>query len=423
MEKIFKICFIAVLLSLFMPLQARKKKAPVLYGEDFVILTGKGHKDIIDIFEETQSLHFQDPSAPRFLLIDQKHKMALGIGGYVRLTTSYDFRGISDNVDFVPYDIPVPEDPATKSQYQMDASTSRLFLKLVGKNRVLGKFSAYIETDFRGDNHSLRLLQAYFSARGFLVGQSWSTFSDLASIPPTIDFEGPNANTALRNVQIRYTYPINKHWEVAIAVENPIPGITYGVKSCEVKPRVPDIPGYVQYSWGASGHIRATGIFRGLSYRNMNSGKNHTLAAWGAQLSGLATLFPNFTFYYQGTYGEGISQYIDDLNGNNLDLVPDIHCTGRLQTLPAFAFLGGIKYNFTPRCFASASYSQVRLYSKNGYYNAEGYKYGQYAVGNIFWNLTPNCQLGIEYLYGRRVNMDKNDGHANRIQVMVQYNF
>lgn len=42
--------------------------------------------------------------------------MALGIGGYVRLTTSYDFRGISDNVDFVPYDIPTPANPAEKSR-------------------------------------------------------------------------------------------------------------------------------------------------------------------------------------------------------------------------------------------------------------------------------------------------------------------
>ena len=57
------------------------------------------------------------------------------------------------------------------------------------------------------------------------------------------------------------------------------------------------------------------------------------------------------------------------------------------------------------------------------YYDAEGYKYGQYAVGNVFWNVTPNCQLGVEYLYGRRMSMDKSSGHASRNQAMVQYNF
>ena len=172
MEKIFRICFIAVLLGLFMPVHAQKKKMSPLFNDDFIILTGKNGpscKDIVNIFRETRSLHFQDPDAPRFLLVDQKHQMALGIGGYVRLTTSYDFRGISDNVDFVPYDIPTPANPAEKSQYQMDASTSRIFLKLVGNNKALGKFSAYIETDFRGDHHTLRLRQAYVSMRGFLL--------------------------------------------------------------------------------------------------------------------------------------------------------------------------------------------------------------------------------------------------------------
>ncbi|CDD90601.1 MAG TPA: hypothetical protein DDY73_02600 [Coprobacter fastidiosus] len=426
MEKIFRICFIAVLLGLFMPVHAQKKKMSPLFNDDFIILTGKNGpscKDIVNIFRETRSLHFQDPDAPRFLLVDQKHQMALGIGGYVRLTTSYDFRGISDNVDFVPYDIPTPANPAEKSQYQMDASTSRIFLKLVGNNKALGKFSAYIETDFRGDHHTLRLRQAYVSMRGFLLGQSWSTFSDLASIPPTIDFEGPNANTTLRNVQVRYTYNINKHWQIAIAAENPNPDITYGTYSRSIKQRMPDIPAYIQYNWGASSHIRATGLFRGLSYRNMVTENNRTLVGWGAQLSGLATLFPGFTFYYQGTYGKGISQYIDDLDSNNSDLVPDPCSEGRLQALPVLAFLGGVKYAFTSKCFASASYSQVRLYSRHGYYDAEGYKYGQYAVGNVFWNVTPNCQLGVEYLYGRRMSMDKSSGHASRIQAMVQYNF
>ena len=114
----------------------------------------------------------------------------------------------------------------------------------------------------------------------------------MASIPPTIDFEGPNANTTLRNVQVRYTYNINKHWQIAIAAENPNPDITYGTYSRSIKQRMPDIPAYIQYNWGASSHIRATGLFRGLSYRNMVTENNRTLVGWGAQLSGLATLFP-----------------------------------------------------------------------------------------------------------------------------------
>ena len=59
--------------------------------------------------------------------------MALGIGGYVRLTTSYDFRGISDNVDFVPYDIPTPANPAEKSAVSNGCFDITYFFEIGGK--------------------------------------------------------------------------------------------------------------------------------------------------------------------------------------------------------------------------------------------------------------------------------------------------
>ena len=426
MEKIFRICFIAVLLGLFMPVHAQKKKMSPLFNDDFIILTGKNGpscKDIVNIFRETRSLHFQDPDAPRFLLVDQKHQMALGIGGYVRLTTSYDFRGISDNVDFVPYDIPTPANPAEKSQYQMDASTSRIFLKLVGNNKALGKFSAYIETDFRGDHHTLRLRQAYVSMRGFLLGQSWSTFSDLSALPPTIDFQGPNGNTALRNVQLRYTFSLGKHWSAAAAIEAPQVSYTLADNTQMIHQRMPDIPLWIQFDWGKNSHIRASGLFRGLSYRNDILRKNRMKMGWGVQMSGLAEIIPKLSFYYQGTYGKGISQYVTDLSGNNLDLVPDPKNPGHLQAVPVLAVVGGIRWNITPKLFTSANYSLAHVYYENGYTVPDRYKQGQYICGNMFYNLTSSCMLGVEYLHGIREDKNKTLGHANRVQASVQYNF
>lgn len=54
------------------------------------------------------------------------------------------------------------------------------------------KYTVYVESDFRGgQDYGFRLRQAYVNARGFLVGQTWSTFVDPAAAPPTIDYEGP----------------------------------------------------------------------------------------------------------------------------------------------------------------------------------------------------------------------------------------
>ncbi len=63
---------------------------------------------------------------------DRKGRFALGIGGYVKATAEYDFGGISDDVDFYPSMIPNGGQNYVRNQFQMDATTSTIFLKLVG---------------------------------------------------------------------------------------------------------------------------------------------------------------------------------------------------------------------------------------------------------------------------------------------------
>ncbi len=79
--------------------------------------------------------------------------------------------------------------------------------------------------------------------------------------------------------------------------------------------------------------------------------------------------------------------------------------------------------NFSPRVFISGGYSTVEVCHKNGYYSPNEYRRGQYIFGNIFCRVTPRCKLAAEYLYGTRKNMDNAKNHANRVNLMVQYNF
>ena len=58
--------------------------------------------DVVEIFQNTQSPYHHDPRAPRFILVDQKGKWALGIGGYLQTKIEYDFDKSVDNVDFLP---------------------------------------------------------------------------------------------------------------------------------------------------------------------------------------------------------------------------------------------------------------------------------------------------------------------------------
>ena len=75
--------------------------------------------------------------------------------------------------------------------------------------------------------------------------------------------------------------------------------------------------------------------------------------------------------------------------------------------------------------FVSTTYSMSRLYSENGYPNDQpsSYRYGQYLVTNVFWNVTPNMQVGAEYLRGWRTDFNNSTHHANRMNLLVQYSF
>ena len=116
-----------------------------------------------------------------FLLTDQQGKFALGIGGYLKTTMEYDFNGIVDDVDFIPALIPQPGSTSVRNQFQMDASTSTIFLKLVGRTKHLGNFIVYTAGNFRGSGKTFELQNAYAQFLGFTIGYSYGSFMDLSA--------------------------------------------------------------------------------------------------------------------------------------------------------------------------------------------------------------------------------------------------
>lgn len=382
--------------------------------------------EVIKAMYEANGRHFQDPRAPRFLFLDRKGRVALGIGGYVKGTMSVDMGGIADNPDFVTAAIPAPPQPDMRNQFRMDASTSRLFFKLVGRNKVVGDFTVYIESDFRGTSagyYGMRLRQAYVQLWRFRAGRSWSTFCDVMAAPPTIDFQGPSGSVIAMTTQLQYVQPIGAHWETALAVE--LPSATYTTRpnyNTAIAQRVPDVPSYIQYKWNeGNSHVRWSNILRWLSYRNLVADKNEFAFCWATQLSAVVQLSQHFTLYMQGAYGRGYADYLNDLSGYGYDLIP-AERNGTMTPPYALGLVGGVQYTIRPGLFISAAYSQCRLYDEPTL-SSSAYRYAQYVVANAFYTPFPNCQIGVEYLYGCRNNYDGVSGSAHRINTMIQYNF
>lgn len=385
--------------------------------------------NVYEIFVDNAPKTFRKSGAPNFAIVGKDRKFYLGIGGTAKATVSYDWGDPIDNgFDFTTSAIPMNPRKGDGGLVQFSAASSGLYLNFVAMPGNENQVGVYIDFNLTGGNYAFDLQYAYVKYRGITAGFDYSLFSDMAAAPPSIDNEGPPGFTAIPHGVLDYRRSFGKHWSVGVGAEMPMLSATVGDKSYTVNQRVPDIPAYVQYAWGGGkSWLRLSGIIRNLMYRDVVADKNRDNVGWGIKMSGSASMTPFVTAYYQAAYGQGITSYFQDLYEGGLDMVPEGDDSGRLKTVRAWGGYLGLQYNISPKVYATTTYSHVRNYAPR-YSGGETpwtsqYKYAQYALANVIWQITPHISTGIEYIYGRRVDMDGSSHHDNRLQTMLQFTF
>ena len=380
--------------------------------------------DVVEIFQSTQSSYHHDPKAPRFVLVDQEGQWGLGIGGYLQTKIEYDFDKAVDNVDFLPSAI--QRDGAPSSQYRMDMTNSSIFMKLVGRSRFLGDFIVYTSGNWRGSDLGFQLQNAYLNTRYFKVGYTVGSFMDIAAVPTTIDYGGPCGMTFYRSTQLLLKYGFGFGLSMGVGIEAPDVNATVNENISIGAQRMPNIPLYVQYNLNnmPGNHVRLGAVMRDISYNDMVSGKDNDKVGWGAQASMLATI-GGLQLSGQFTVGEGIGSLVNNISNVGVDVVPDPTSPGEAMFLQTEAWYAGVQYNFSKKIFASATFSQTVMHSKKGYadFNPSAYRKGQYLAANMFYNVSENMQVGIEYLHGWREDFDNKTYNANRINLSARYDF
>ena len=378
---------------------------------------------------ETHRRGFQQHDRPQFVFSSKENRFSFSLGGFVALRAAYDAGGIVENIDFVTYDIPVAGNYATRQKLTLDASTSRFFLKAIANTRAVGRVVIYLDGDFRGgaaNSYTPRLRSAYVSLLGLTLGRDVTTFCDLEAAPATVDFQGPNAYNFNFATLVRYERSFAEgRLSFGVAAEMPVVSGTYGEGFDAIPQRVPDIPFYVQYAWGSdrSSHIRASAVVRNMYLHDLTRKSDTSLTGWGVQFSGTIRCCDPLRLFMNGVYGKGITPYIQDLTGSGLDFTPCPRDETRIRTMPMWGWQAAAQIALTPRLFLSGGYSTVRVQRSHGFYAADEYKRGQYVFGNVFYTIAPRCKVAGEYLYGSRRDMAAGKGHANRVNVMLQYGF
>jgi len=428
MKTIFKLACVLGILSLWAyPAKSQVADSTKVNDKNRILFMvyDESEDKIVQMEDITRQVRFHDPRAPRFVLTDSRGTFSLGIGATVRTSLNYDFGGIVDNKDFYPSQIARPgAGNYSRNQFQLDATGSSIYIKLVGKTTRYGDVLVYVNGYFRGSGNTLKLHHAYVSFLGFTAGYDYGTFTDASAAPATVDFEGPAGGVLYRTTQLRYARVIDK-WSFGVGIEVPEVNATETEDFAINTQRAPDFPAYVQYNWGGDCHLRLAGILRTMTYSSNINQKAYTEAGWGVQASTTFNPIKNLKLLGQVTYGKGIAHFFNDLGGLNIDLVPDPENNGKMQILPMIGWYTGIQYNFTPKVFASGTYSQARVHTKNDYpvSGTDAYRYGQYLALNTFWKVSPTLQLGAEYLRGWKTDFKNETIKANRASLLVQYSF
>lgn len=321
-------------------------------------------------------------------------------------------------------------EPGNGGRFAISAQQSNFYINVVALPGTKNQLGAYVDVAFMGNNYAPILNHAYLKYRDITAGYTFSIFSDAAASPSTIDWQGINAFTGAKMGMVSFQprFGKNKEWGVGVGLDMPNISLTNANHTKLVNQRVPNIPFYVQRSWAdGNGWLRFSGLIRNLYYRDLDLNKNVDKIGWGIKASGKTPVYGGLTAFYQATYGKGMASYIQDLGGTGMDLMPDPDNSGELMPVKVWSGYAGLQYDFNSRISSTIAYGHVRTYAHD-YTDSpsdwkSGYKYAQYIVANVFWNVNSIVQVGAEYLYGRRVDYDLQQAHDNRVELQLQVSF
>jgi len=354
-----------------------------------------------------------------FFIVTPDSKMQLRILGSVRYLVVFDDTDLPFKNFLNTYQIPVGDQVQRIFNYYSGLDQSRLGFE-VTRHTKNGIVFVRLEADFAGTN-GFRIRHAYGQYGQFLIGQSWSLFSQITSLPATVDFVGPTGSITVRTPQIRYTSErILPSYKLSFGLEYFKPRFTIPdsiiAKSFQL---IPDITARTEKSlnWGL---LQLSGLFSILSGITEKD-KVVLLPGWGVSLSAVINSWATGKWYLQATGGKGITRYYSDLSRQNMDLLYDPE--SNKSYLP-HTFGASLTYEHTwsPKVFSNFTYSTLLL-ENYSFTPDDAYHRGNSFRFNSFWDVVEGAKVGAEFIHAIRKNKGNENGSANRVNLLFYYDF
>lgn len=371
----------------------------------------------------SKEIHPQDsPEDKGFFIYSKSGESTLRILGSIRMFGSNDFNGLSGGTGFSLGEIPIDTGSiSSENTFFLTANITRFGFE-VSKRMDFGIVFGRIETDFNGSNKNFRIRHAYAQTDFLLTGQTWTCFSDIETLPITVDLDGPPTAISKRTVQIRYYKSFEKYYKLLASLE--APSISVSIPdTLSLEPVSQSLPAVAFNLERSSPGLSLTlaGILNPISVRNLD-GRKESLFGAGALFSTKIRLGNTTNVVWQFLYGSGIASFLNLSDNVAFDVILNPLSEDYELTQSYGGFISLSQKLFKKSFDLNLAVGSVNFIMED-YFSPQTFEQGLYVSANAFLIFLERSKLGVEYSYGRKRIKSGETGDANRFAFTFFYDF
>lgn len=370
-------------------------------------------------------------TAAAFCMASQAGAIELNAGGYnadlygfARFAAAYDMDedisagGRAGNFDAIS----VGGGDTSDGHFGADATGSRLGLVVTSPEEV----TVRIEMDFDRDGSiTPRLRRAYGEYKGVLLGQEWSNFHSFVGNPSILDWDSLPGRAGLQSriTQARYTtgnLSFSVEDDTSRGSDNIAGAAGDKIGLPVFTARLEDGSGNMKYS--------AAALLKQISYDDVVADEDDSAFGFAAFLAGSLALTDMFSVMGSVSFSEGAGNYIYRSGENFGGFEGYADANGDLETITTYggnigaklALSGGrsinLGYGMTSKDLDDAVDDGVAAAATTAESNS------MLAI-NYQWSPVSKVNMGVEFARLSTEDQNGDDGDANRLMFVGQYNF
>ena len=303
-----------------------------------------------------------------------------------------------------------------------------------------GKVSTRFEIDFYGradgdqrisNGYGPTVRHAYVTWGNWLVGQTWSNFMDVATLPEAADFIGPtDGTTFLRQPQVRWT-----KGGLSLSAENRettiLPYTALGACTLANCGRIVSDDGYApdltaRYAWKASwGHVALAGMLRELSHEEyrLATGTTPAVNIDDSTWAGALSLSGKFNFGKDDIRWMLLTGNLGRYVGLNFATDAVLSASGSIDSVDGTAGFIAYRHMWTSKLRSTVSYAMQDYDNESILSNSAANKSSNSWTVNLFYSPIPKLDIGGEYRMATAERENGAEGDLDRFQLTTKYSF